>query len=558
MLKKKILTLENLIEFCEQQNFNSFDSKETGYQLSVQVPAVFDKEESEDDSLLLGTVKLMHCGRNKNRSNLTEEGLKNSASTVAYKPILANFTDVNGELDFTSHDFEFNDDGSIIYYEKQVGCFTADKPYIEQDSEHEDRKYLFAKCAIPRNYTAAADIIERKGGTKLSAELGVNKMSYDSKEKELILEDIVVLGATLLGVDPVSGEEIGEGMEGARLDIADFSAENNSVMFNKAELIDEITQAVMNRLDNHINNDQRKEEHGLEFDENKVDETIKEENIELNETIDEETQVTETEASEKVEEEVTEETPEVVDEFDGEDTTDNDSEEEEPEDAITDDGVLNNGQQKKYSIDKTVSFNGEVKTFSSTLMEKLNALYELVNSTYGESDNAWYDVDALDDEKIVYMHDYWNGKHYRQSYQVKKDVYSLKGDRTEVFCTYLSKDEQAQLESMKSNYSDISDKLAKYESEPEKVEVLNSADYTSIAGTQEFEDLKKRENYFNLTVDEVKDKADAILLQYAKAGRLNFAADTSEKREEPKKDFFAFARVEHNSSFLDGLLNSRK
>ena len=127
-----------------------------------------------------------------------------------------------------------------------------------------------------------------------------------------------------------------------------------------------------------------------------------------------------------------------------------------------------------------------------------------------------------------------------------------------MFCTYLSKDEQAQLESMKNNYSDISDKLAKYESEPEKVEVLNSADYTSIAGTQEFEDLKKRENYFNLTVDEVKDKADAILLQYAKAGKLNFAADTSEKKEESKKDFFAFAKVEHNSSFLDGLLNSRK
>ena len=39
-------------------------------------------------------------------------------STIAYKPILANFTDVNGELDFTTHDFEFNDDGTVTYYEK--------------------------------------------------------------------------------------------------------------------------------------------------------------------------------------------------------------------------------------------------------------------------------------------------------------------------------------------------------------------------------------------------------------------------------------------------------
>lgn len=361
-------------------------------------------------------------------------------------------------------------------------------------------------------------------------------------------------------------------MEGSNITISNFSAENNSII-DRAQLKEEIIAEIMSRIDykeadfSAESKTTRKEENPVdkenvkvEFDTTEADE-VDTEKVEMGEaeveTTEEETPVIETEASEDEADEKVTDTPEVVDEFDGEDTSD-DSEEEEPEDAVTDDGVLNNGQQKEYSINKTVSFNGEVKTFSSTLMEKLNALYELVNSTYGESDNAWYDVDALDDEKIVYMHDYWNGKHYRQSYQVKKDVYSLKGDRTEVFCTYLSKDEQAQLESMKSNYSDISDKLAKYESEPEKVEVLNSADYTSIAGTQEFEDLKKRENYFNLTVDEVKDKADAILLQYAKAGKLNFAADTFEKKEEPKKDFFAFGRIDYNTSFLDGLLRSKK
>lgn len=205
-MNKKILTIENLIEFCEKQNFHDFNAKESGYQLCVQVPASFEKEDTTDDLMLFGNIKLLHSGRNKNKSNVTEDATKKCMSTIAYKPILANFTDVNGELDFTSHDFEISDDGNITYYEKQVGCFTADKPYMEQDPDHEDRKYVYAKCAIPRNYTAAADIIERKGGTKVSAELGINKMSYDSKEKELLLEDVVVLGATLLGVDPESGE----------------------------------------------------------------------------------------------------------------------------------------------------------------------------------------------------------------------------------------------------------------------------------------------------------------------------------------------------------------
>ena len=50
-----------------------------------------------------------------------------------------------------------------------------------------------------------------------------------------------------------------------------------------------------------------------------------------------------------------------------------------------------------------------------------------------------------------------------------------------------------------------------------------------------------------------------MLLQYAKSGKLNFAAvEQSEKKEEPKKDFFAFARVESNTSFLDGLLKNKR
>ena len=481
-------------------------------------------------------------------------------STIAYKPILANFTDVNGELDFTSHDFEICDDGNITYYEKQVGCFTADKPYMEQDPDHEDRKYVYAKCAIPRNYTAAADIIERKGGTKVSAELGINKMSYDSKEKELLLEDVVVLGATLLGVDPESGEQIGEGMEGARLDIVDFSIENNSI-FNTTEFIEGITQAIMNKLDDHIaelsaSENQGKEECGLE----EFDNTQVEENIE---------QVTE------IMETTEEETPEVVDDLkedeetegskitEDEENSENEENDEEQNDSVNENMEKENEtvndvhDQEEHSIEYSVSYNGEVKTFSSSLIEKLNALYELVNNTYGESDNAWYDVDAYDDEKIVIMHDYWGGKHYRQSYTVKKDVYSLKGDRTEVFCTYLSKDEQAQLESMKANYSSISEKLEKYESEPEKMEVLNSTDYASIANQKDFKELKKQENHFDLTVDEVKDKADAMLLQFAKSGKLNFAAVEKEK-EEAKRDFFAFAKVEQSNSFLDGLLKRNK
>ena len=73
----------------------------------------------------------MHTGRNRNRSNLTEKGAKSCLSKIAYKPVLADFTEVNGERDFTYHAMEFNGDGSRTYIEKQVGCFTSDKPYMK-------------------------------------------------------------------------------------------------------------------------------------------------------------------------------------------------------------------------------------------------------------------------------------------------------------------------------------------------------------------------------------------------------------------------------------------
>ena len=78
-----------------------------------------------------------------------------------------------------------------------------------------------------------------------------------------------------------------------------------------------------------------------------------------------------------------------------------------------------------------------------------------MNDTYGEADGAWYDCDVIEETKTVEFHDWWANKHYRQSYSVKKDVYSLKGDRVETFVSFLTSDEKAQLEQMKSNYSSI-------------------------------------------------------------------------------------------------------
>lgn len=190
-----------------------------------------------------------------------------------------------------------------------------------------------------------------------------------------------------------------------------------------------------------------------------------------------------------------------------------------------DEGAKNKKKKQNNELTYTVVIDDVKKTFAVSLVDKLNALSQLVNNTYSESDNTYYDVDAYDDEKYVIMHDYWNNKHFRQSYSVKKDVYSLKGDRVEVFAQYLTADQIAKLDSMKADYASITEKLAKYESEPEKMEILNSDDYVNIADTAEFVELKKEENHFDMSVEELKAEADRQLLEYAKGNKIEFSED---------------------------------
>ena len=574
----RVLTIEDLVAFCEQQNFSHFSAAQTGYQICVQVPAHFSKTDESDSDMLFASVLAFHTGPNRNRSSVTESAAKKAIKELAYKPVLANFCEIDGVRDFTGHDFMIDDDGNFIYQEKQIGCFTADKPYMKQDPDHDDRMNVFAKVAIPRQYTDAADIIERKGGTACSVELAVNELSWDSNERTLLLNDVVVMGLTLLGKDPDTGNDVQPGMENAHVQIEDFSVENNSITFN-SNIIDEIADAVVNRIGN-LNN-QRKEEPIVDFEEKIEETTVEEMEVEsteetvteemsedasdevFGEVSEEESEKTEemSEDVEEVAEETDKETPEVVEESINEEVVEEnfdeepggESEESSEDELVGDDGVLNNGQHLRHSL----SING--MNFEVSLSEIQYAISELVNNTYSESDNDFYSVEVYEGSKNVVMIGWCTGRAYKQGYKVRNSVYSLVGDRVSVKPVFVTADEEAELDRMRSNYSVIESKLAKYEEEPTKLEILNSADYLNIADQANFAELKKQENHFDLTIDEVKSQADAMLLAYAKSGKLNFSAvEQPEHKEESKNDFFAFARVEHNTSFLDGLLRNKK
>lgn len=550
MRNLKILTIDDLVKFCQDQNFTQFNSKDSGYSIHVQVPCEnFEAVNDEDPFTFYGNIKLMHTGLNRNKSNLTERGAKSCLSKIAYKPVLADFTEVNGERDFTYHAMEFNDDGSRTYIEKQVGCFTSDKPYMKQDPDHEDRQYIYAKVAIPREYTDAAEIIERKGGTKVSAELCINEMSY-SIEDGLLLEDVDVMGVTLLGTDPDTGESVQEGMQGAYLQIEDFSAENNSIV-NKAQLIDEIVAEVFTRLDNkqaesaEDKTTGKEEEKPMDFEEN-INEVTEETNNDvevaevMEETTDEDT-VIKTEAAEEEEaeksEETAEETPEVVDEFADDDPTDDDSTDDDSDDDTEDESSEEEDEHQSVSaiededstetrqnnsIEYSVTFAGQTRTSFATLNEQLEALCILVNDTYGDADNEWYSVDADADKKIVYMHG-WNN-HYRQSYKVKGDIFSLTGDRIRIYPVWCSEDEKKELERIKANYSAIESELNSYkaaELHSKREAILSAEDYSIMADFAEFNELK--DHMDDYSVDDLTKEADLLYAKFMKSNYSTFA-----------------------------------
>ena len=543
-MNKKILTIEDLVNFFASSNLQRFSSSESGYQICAQMPSTYEIKES-DNAFLFGKIKLLHTGRNRNGSNVTEDAAHKCMDKIKYKPILANFCEVDGVKDFTSHDVEFTSDG-VVYLEHQVGCFTVDNPYMEYDEEKK-KNYVYATAAIPREYTAAAEIIERKGGTKVSVELLVNEMSYDAKEKELVLEDIEIMGCTLLGVNPENGDPVEEGMEGARLDIQNYAV--NSVQFERNDKLIETLEKLNTTLSKfNIDKTTKGGNNGLKFEDllkkyNKSPEDItfdyenlSEDELEskFEEVFEEEDVTTEPQEPEPGTGEGSgtesgggaDDTESGGEEDgDGEDpeVEDPDDEDDKDEDTSYSDTTIE-VPNKRTSYDVKLVWNG--KEFSRSLNEKIAALSELVNETYSDSDDDYYICEVFEDEGYVNMFGIWSGKSYRQTYKVDGDKYTLTGDRVETFSRWLTQEEIDKLDSM-------SEKLSKYESEPEKLAILQSNEYGYVADTKEFAELSK--NYFDMSVEDVRAKADEILLSYVK--KCQFSANNEDKSKASKKMF---------------------
>jgi len=511
----KMLTLDNLYEFFVQQGKN-FDFHDNKSPIVVSVPGVFAASEEEMPGMLKLKLKVCHTLLNRNGSFISQENMEKAMPTLKYRPILAYIHELeDGTKDFYAHNVEIieNEDGEeeVIYLEKQVGCFTADQPWLEYDEEM-DKTYVNAYAVIPEEYTEAADIIRRKNGTKVSCELVIDELSYNAKEKYLDLTDFYFGATTLLGSDE-HGNEIGEGMLGSRADITDFF--HKEPVFTYQDKLIEVLDKLNITLSN-FNINQSEEEGGNE-EMNKFEEllsqygkTAEDITFEVEGLTDEELEAKFKEAFEETEEVETEEveTEEVEVVAEEEETVIENS-------SDSDDGDEDPVEDKKFELKYELSHD-DIRM----------ALYELLSA---RSEDGYYScwIVSVYDNKFIYE-DYSEYKFYRQGYSKDGDEIAFSGEPVEVFNEWLSKDEKDALDTLKADYVALKEFKENFESDQlkaQKDEVLAREEYAELSETDEFKELVS--NMDKYSVEELEVKCDLLFAARAKA---NFAVNNKSSK----------------------------
>lgn len=92
VIKKKILTEDDLLKFCQEQKFAKFSSKDTGYQLALKVPTTFEIDDTVDENhrgMMRLKFRIFHTGLNRNKSYVSKESAEKAMNTIADRPVLA-------------------------------------------------------------------------------------------------------------------------------------------------------------------------------------------------------------------------------------------------------------------------------------------------------------------------------------------------------------------------------------------------------------------------------------------------------------------------------------
>lgn len=500
VVKKKLLTEDDLLNFCQEQKFVKFNSKDTGYQLALKVPTTFEVDNAVDENhrgMMKLKFKIFHTGLNRNKSYVSKEAAEKAMGTIADRPVLAAIHQLDdGSWDFEGHEMEIILDGDgnreIKYIESQVGSFSSEPAFWEHDDEL-NKDYVCAYAYISEEYTRACEIIRQKQGSKNSCELFIDDFSFNAKEKYLELNDFYVNASTLLGSHD-DGTQIQEGMEGSRADIADFSVDHNSVKFDKDEKIIELLENMNKLLANFSDdkNTQKGGNTGKMFEEllKKYNKTVEDITFEYENLSDEELEA------------------KFAEMFENDNTGTDDGNE--PSGEGNNGG--NSGPEGNPGGEEQ-TFAKMTRTYELSHDDIRYALYQLL-STYEDSDNDWYFINAVYDDHFTYEN--WNGdKIFGQKYTKDGDNVAFDGERYNLHRELLTDSEFAELQSMRSNYAalkEFKETAEKYELDSQRKAIFENEKYSILADDKAFLQLKN--NMENYSPADLEKEAKVIFADY--------------------------------------------
>lgn len=477
----RIITMEGLVEFCKSMGTFSYNAKETGHPLVVSTFGVLEYSSEGNKDLMDVTLRSCHVGLNRNGSYISEQNMNKAIPSFANKPILAEIVkDDDGKLDFGTHAIEAiedeNGDLKYRYVEQPVGIVPESySPRLVYDKEY-DKTYLYVNGKIFKLYgNETADILSEKNGTKVSIEIDIENMAWDAKNNWLDIIDFTFSGVTLLG------EKIGEGMLGSRCDISDLS------QYQSFDYTKEINE-MKSRLE-IIEARYKNSKEGGNQELGKLDELLAQYGVTV-EDLDFDYEGMSDEELEAKFKEV----------FDGDDSNTSSGDENQG---------ISNAQKTEDDTSESTS-KKPTDDFALSLQEKIDALSNLVSATYEDADNEWYCTVVYDN--YVVMIGYFKGQSYKQGYKAENNEFTLVGDRVRVFEQFLTQEEIDALESMKSEFAELSAFKADFEKkelEAARTAMLNDERFEIIRDTEEYKALQKEaENY---SVEELETKLKVVV-----------------------------------------------
>lgn len=507
-MPKKYLTFDDLLLFCEQQNFSHFSAKDGDGPIVIQTPGLFSAEDHSKDGLLSVKLQACHTKLNRNQSYISEENMKKALPSFSNRPIMGFIHQLDdGSWDFHSHDAiitnnEENDEGTIEYLEIPVGVIPESCNAQLVYDEEKQRTYVEVNGYIYEEYSKAAEILQEQGEHKVSVELAIYEMSYNAKEKYLNITDFYFSAVTILGRNE-DGSPVHEGMAGSNITLGSFSQENNSVVNDD---INKKLFEMLTKLNDTLDNLNKNNKKGAVNNMNKFNELLEQYNVTI--------------------EDVT---------FEYE-------------------GVADEELEKLFAehFDKTEPV-AEPEPEKFVLSYELShediraALYNLLGAA---NDDAYTFIVEVYDDYFVYEKWNWDDgsdKFFRQHYTKNGDEVSLSDDAVEVFPMFATNDEKNALELMRTQFDELKQFKADTEKQADKEAkeaIFARKEYGIMAENEKFIELKNKMDEFS--VEDIENQAKLIFAECVMASGTFSANDDNEEKKvnfnlntEPKKSAYS-------------------